>query len=497
MARAPAHPEQARVASSTVPTTGSGEGTFALPRALPLGKIAIPGTLSLRGRLTGLIALGSLIAGALLLVAFSSAGPSALVSRSLDVFPSWEAGPWHALFNGISTNNLTVTRYGFSFLVVAMMLAYLVVLVAARALSLRSIVICIVALHAILLLGPAVQSNDLFTYLGYSRLGGLHGFNPYSHVIAQEMYDPVYAFSGWRHLSSPYGPLFTAATYLVAWVPLSVAFWSMKIVTALASLGVLWLVYKCARALGRDPRLALAFVALNPVYLVWALGGFHNDFLMLLPSMAAILLVLKGRDRSAGAVLMLAVAIKFSTLLLLPFLVVAAWPARSRVKSILIGAALGAIPLIALSIGLFGVAHPNLQYQTTLLNNFSVPNVVGDVIGAGGGAPWLLHLADVVLVAVVVLLLRAKGDWISRAGWATFALILSLAWLMPWYLIWLTPLAALGASDRLRKVTLGLTVYLVLCFVPITDIVLSQHGLDPMNTKVGQQSQTLQDTLQK
>ena len=484
--------------SSAVPSTGAGEGTFALPRALPGGgRIALPRVLSVRGRLAGMFALGSLVAGAMLLVAFSSAGPSALVSRSLNVFPNWEAGPWHLLFSGLPTNNLTVTRYGFSFLVVAMMLAYFLVLAAARALSLRSIVIAILALHVILLLGPAVQSNDLFTYLGYSRLGGLHGFNPYTHVINQELYDPVFPFTGWRNLSSPYGPLFTAASYLVASAPVSVAFWSVKIATALASLGVVWLVYRCAIALGRDPRLSLAFVALNPVYLVWALGGFHNDFLMLLPSMAAILLVLKGRDRSAGAVLMLAVAIKFSTLLMLPFLLAGVWPDRHRLKNVLLGAVLGAIPLIALSIGLFGLAHPNVQYQTTLLNNFSVPNVVGDLIGAGGGAPWLLHLADGILVVVVILLLRAKGDWISRVGWATFALLLTLAWLMPWYLIWLTPLAALGTSDRLRKVTLGLTVYLVFCFVPITDIVLSQHGLDPMNGKVGQESQTIQNSLQK
>ena len=445
-----------------------------------------------------MLALGSLIAGGLLLVAFSSAGPSALVSRSLNIFPAWEAGPLHGLFSGLSANNLTVTRYGFSFLVVAMMLAYFVVLLAARSLSLRAIVVAILALNVILLLGPAIQSNDLFTYLGYSRLGGLHGFNPYTHVINLELYDPVFPFTGWRNLSSPYGPLFTGASYLVAWAPLSVAYWAMKITTTLASLGVVWLVYRIARLLGRDPRYPVAFVALNPVYLVWALGGFHNDFLMLLPSMAAILLVLKRRDRSAGAVLMLAVAIKFSTLLLLPFLLVAVWPARERIKNVLVGAVLTAIPLIALSIGLFGLAHPNLEYQTTLLNNFSVPNVVGDLIGAGGGVPWLLHVADVALVAVVLLLLfRARGDWISRAGWATFALLLTLAWLMPWYLIWLTPLAALGASDRLRKATLALTVYLVLCFVPITDILLSQHGLDPMNGKAGQASVTLQQMLQK
>jgi alpha-1,6-mannosyltransferase len=481
-----------------VPNTSSGDGAFALPRALPVGRVALPRSLSLRSRFSGLIALGALIAGTLALVAFSSAGPSALVSRSLDIFPSWEAGPLHPLFAGLSANNLTVTRYGFSFLVVAMMLAYFVVLLAARSLSVRAIVIAILTLHVILLLGPAVQSNDLWTYLGYARLGGLHGFNPYNHVINQELYDPVFPFTGWRNLSSPYGPLYTAASYLVAWAPLSVAFWTMKIATTLASLGVLWLVYRIALDRGRDPRAVLAFVALNPVYLVWALGGVHNDFFMLLPSMAAILLVLKRHDRWAGAVLMLAVAIKFSTLLLIPFLLVAVWPARERIKNVLIGAVLGAIPLAALSIGLFGFSHPDIQYQTTLLNNFSVPNVVGDLIGAGGGAPWLLHLADVALVAVVLLLLfRARGDWISRAGWATFALMLSLAWLLPWYLIWLAPLAALGASERLRKATLAMTVYLVLCFVPITDIILSQHGLDPMNGKVGQASQTLQNTLEK
>ena len=99
-------------------------------------------------------------------------------------------------------------------------------------------------------------------------------------------------------------------------------------------------------------------------------------------------------------------------------------------------------------------------------------------------------------LAVMYLLFLAKGDWISRAGWATFALILSLAWLMPWYAIWLTPLAALGGSSRLRKATLALTVYLVLCFVPSTEIFLSQHGLDPMNGSVGQKIQHIQAKLQ-
>ena len=45
------------------------------------------------------------------------------------------------------------------------------------------------------------------------------------------------------------------------WLPLTILFLAL----------VAW----CADKLGRDRRLVLAFVALNPVYLVYAVGGFH------------------------------------------------------------------------------------------------------------------------------------------------------------------------------------------------------------------------------
>ena len=48
------------------------------------------------------------------------------------------------------------------------------------------------------------------------------------------------------------------------------------------------------------------------------------------------------------------------------------------------------------------------------------------------------------------------------------ALLASLAWLMPWYVIWLLPLAALGTSLRLRRAAIAFTVFLVLTFIPAT-----------------------------
>jgi hypothetical protein len=472
-----------------MPATASpSDHALALPRPLQaIGRLSWPLSDTELGPLAGRIALGSLVLAAFVLVAFSAGPPSILVSHSREVFPSWEAGPLHPLFSEVSVST-TAVRDAFSGLVVALLIPYAVVLLAIRRLSLRAIVVCIVALHVIFLLGPPLGSNDLFTYLGYSRLGGLHGYNPYNSVIAQEVYDPAYLFAGWHHLSSPYGPFFTALTYPLSWLPLSGAFWVMKVVMTLCSLGLLALVYRCAVVLRRDPRYALAFVALNPIYFVFALGGFHNDFLMLLPAFAAILLVLSGRDRAAGALLVAAIAIKFTMALLLPFLLVAVISAKRRVR-LSTGVILGAIPMIGLSLALFGASLPNLQDQTSNLTEFSVPNVVGDIIGAGGGAPWLLHLADAALVVTVIWLLIRQGDWISRTGWAVFALILSLAWVMPWYLIWLAPLAALGTSVKLRRATIVLSLFLLITAVPFTYAFLQDRGINPLGGAAGRASQ--------
>ena len=179
---------------------------------------------------------------------------------------------------------------------------------------------------------------------------------------------------------------------------------------------------------------------------MYAVGGFHNDFFMLVPSTAAIAFLLARRDRSAGAMLTLAVGVKFTAILLLPFLLIAARPPQRRLR-ILLGAALAAIPLVTVHLALFGITVPNLQDQSTLLTDFSVPNVLGDLLGFGGGTPMLLRVANLAVVATVLYGLRRKDhDWIAGAGWSTFALVLSLAWLVPWYVIWVLPLAALGGE---------------------------------------------------
>ena len=486
--------ENSVLAATPVAGVGAaqGDGGVALPR-LPALEVssALPRLQRALAPLGGRRALVALVLGVFLVVVFATAGASVLVPTSSLTYPTWEAGPLHVLHGPLahllgSPHGLNI---GLSAVLVVMLVAYAAVLATVRSLSMRAIVITIVALHAILLLSPPQQLTDLFNYLGYARLGGLHHLNPYTHPIADEIHDPVYRFTTWHHLLSPYGQLFTALTYPLARLPLPVAYWTVKVLTVLMSLTFIALVGLCARSLGRDPRFAVLFVAANPIYLMFAIPGFHNDFFMLVPSTGVGLVPSEQPRQAGGGGADGRRFVKFTAVLLLPFLLIAARP-NIRRRRIVEGAVIAAIPLLLMSIALFGLAIPNLQDQSTLLTNWSIPNLFGLLIGIGGGTPGLLRFLNVAVVVTVALLVRRRRDWLAGAGWATFALIVSLAWLVPWYLVWLLPLAALATNVRLRQAALALTVFLVLTFMPATDMFLFKHGINPLNDKAGRASRT-------
>jgi hypothetical protein len=185
-------------------------------------------------------------------------------------------------------------------------------------------------------------------------------------------------------------------------------------------------------------------------------------------------------------VLMLAVAVKFTAVLLLPFLLVATHTRRRR-KDVLIGAGATAVPLIALDLALFGFSLPNLSQQSTLLTDFSIPNVFGLIFGVGG-TPALLKLAAIGVVLVVAHQFYRNRDWVGGAGWSTLALIASLSWLMPWYVVWLLPLAALSATRSLKRATLAVTVLLFVTSLPATALFLANEvGWYPDHTRLGKQ----------
>lgn len=453
--------------------------------ALPRPRLALRPTY-------GPLALGVLVAGCIAVVVVASAVPTTLVPTSRVLYPGWMSGPFHSLLGdplydlvhrgGLSRN----FSYAFSALFVAMLLAYGMVLACARSISMRAITIAIAVMYGFILLGPQLELSDIFNYLGYARLGALHGLNPYTHVIANEQYDPVSLFVSWHNWSSPYGPLFTLLTYPIGGLSLASSYWAMKATMVLLSAGLVALVWQCARQLGRDPRFAVLFVGVNPIVLIYEVGGFHNDPVMLVPALGAVSLLLARRYRWAGAALAAAIAVKFTAVLLLPFLMIAARPAR-RSLQVALGTLVAGIPLAAASFAAFGFALPNAADQSTIVTPLSVVNLLGVAFGLGGSTPHVQEAAKLVLVVLAAGLVflaarRGRPDWLSGAGWATLALLFCMSWLMPWYVIWALPLVALSTSPALRRVTLVFTAFAAVSFLPVTWVALRDLKVNPMRT---------------
>ena len=342
--------------------------------------------------------------------------------------------------------DLPISGTDFVVLCVVLSACYLLVLALAGSVSVRAGLGTIAGLHLLMALAPPLLSSDLFNYLGYARLEVLHDLNPYVHPLAAEPQDATFQFIGWPLQTSAYGPLFTLATLPLALLGLTASLWAFKLSVAAASLGCVALVWKCAERLGRDPLPAALFFGLNPIVLVFTVGGAHNDALMMLATLGGIYLLLAGREAGAAGIVA-AAGVKLSAGIVLPFALLG-----SRRPMRALAWAAGAAAVVAASALLvFGPEVTSvfdvLRENSVLAAPNDVPGAINDLFGLGLSTEALSRIGMLVLGPVVALLLvrvYRGADWLESAGWATLALLATTTWLLPWYLVWFLPLAALA-----------------------------------------------------
>ena len=415
------------------------------------------------GARIGLLGLfGVLVTG--LVISLAAAGTNTLLPESVRPVPSWLAGPFGDTRLHLGIPALIVV-------LVVMFGSYAVAVHAADRLSARVVLMSIAALYALVLLAPPLISTDIFSYQAYARMGALYGTNPYLHGPHAIALDMVFPFVGakWSYIPSAYGPVFTALSYLFAPLSIAASVVAYKSVAACASLATVALVWNAARLRGVDPVKAAALVGLNPLVVVYGVGGGHNDLLMLTAMTAGVYLLLCQRGRAGGALLVLATGIKLTAGLVLPFALAGApgRPARTRRREVAIGAGLGALAIAGLAFGLFGSGSLNMLATLSKTQNegdwHSIPGFITTRFGLGNGTishtPALL--LGVAFAAVVCWLVwkvwRGQLDWIDGAGWATVAILVTATALLPWYVAWLLPLAALSGDRRLWRSAIALS----------------------------------------
>ena len=389
-------------------------------------------------------------------------GHRVLVPAARNAFPGWLQGPLPML-------DADFTSTGIGVLLVTMVLGYgLALALAARVPGRWPLAVAIGAI-ALCWLAPPLLSADVFGYVAWGELGA-HGVNPYTHASIAVGHHAVRPFLLWDHGTTPYGPLFTVLTYGLAPLSVGVALWMLKTAAALCAVACVALLWRAAQQLGRPPAQAALAFGLNPLVLVYGVGGAHNDLMVGALVLAGVLAVVSGRERTGAGAVVAAAAMKASALVVLPFLVAASprWR-RPAVTAAAVGAA-----LLACAFALFGTPLLNVvdaigaqQHDVAV---HSVPAEVARLAGADRLPAWGHLVAGGLLLAAIAALLqrvRRGADWLTAAGWAYVAVLVTTAWLLPWYVAWAVPFAALSTDRRLLGAAWALTLAIVVLRVPI------------------------------
>jgi alpha-1,6-mannosyltransferase len=437
----------------------------------PLGATPQGGAYSLptlRGRAAtrlrskaGLLGLsGVLVCG--LILSLGASGTDSLLPESTRPVPNWLAGPFGSTGLNLGVVGLIATLS-------VMFVSYTVSVRAADRLSARTVLMAIAALHALVLLAPPLLSTDVFSYQIYGRMGALYGANPYLHGPHAIALDPLYPFIGAKWVSTPtaYGPIFTGLSYILAPLSIAASALAYKAIAALASLAAIALLWNAARLRGVNPVRAVALFGLNPLIVVYGVGGGHNDLLMLALLLGGVLAALQYHERAGGGLIVVSAAIKLTSGLLLPFALARSYAQEkgSQRFDLLIGAAVAAAAIAVLGLVLFGSGPLRLPHTMQTIQNegdwHSIPGFISTRLGLGtvGHATGLVLAALFVVVFVILIrrVMRGQLDWIEGAAWATAAMLATASALLPWYVAWLAPFVALSNDRRLWRTALVMT----------------------------------------
>jgi alpha-1,6-mannosyltransferase len=324
----------------------------------------------------------------------------------------------------------------------------------------RLVLAAAVGLVLLAVIRPIHGSHDVWSYAMYGRTVSAHGANPYEVAPAAFPQDPLLSMvsPAWRHTRSVYGPLFTvlsAGLTALTGTSLLATRLVFQSLSGLAVVTSLVLLYR--RGVGAN---GLVLLGLHPLVIFYVVNGGHNDALVGLGILAAVVLAVDGRARWACVVLALAGLVKIAALLSLAALVVWLWR-RDGFRA----AARAAVPAGVVVVGAYlaaggAAALRPLQAARLQESRISIWNMVGahglaahDIDLRMGRA----HVATASILAVLVIgtifVLGRLSDTTPAlaAGAAAASYLLMAAYVLPWYLAWAIPVLALQWRARTTR----------------------------------------------
>ena len=347
-----------------------------------------------------------------------------------------------------------------------------------------------------LLLSVPVFSRDTYSYLAQGALLR-DGLDPYAVGPVDNpnsLLDNVSPI--WTTTTAPYGPAFIlVAKFVTMLVGDHVIAGTMVLrLCMLPGLVLLiWAAPRLARHVGANGAAALWICVLNPLVIIHLMGGVHNEMLMVGLMAAGIALIFQRHPIAGNALIVVAVAVKATAGLALPFMVWV-WARQlrdSRDLSRLRAFAAASAGSIAIFVAVFAVlswlAGVGLGWLTALagsvkiINWLTVPTAVSNLVNAVGGLLFpvnfyaVLEVARIIGIAVIAISLpllwwrfrHTDRQVLTGIALAMVIVVLFVPAALPWYYTWpLAILSALAQSRQAIALIAGFSTWIMVIFKP-------------------------------
>lgn len=213
-------------------------------------------------------------------------------------------------------------------------------------------------------------SSDIYYYIGDSWINSKYGENPYYTTVKdlqdQGINDEILNNTGyWKNTTSVYGPIWNSIAKLLvsfSFGNVTIALFVFKIASLLIHVLNSYLIYKITKS-----NKYMLLYGLNPLILIELLSNVHNDiYLILFILLALYFLIRKKNIYFTIAFLALSIAIKYSTVLIVPFILLYYFRKYSIPKRILY-CILSGISIIAIVFILYLPYYRDMSIFTNML----------------------------------------------------------------------------------------------------------------------------------
>lgn len=347
-----------------------------------------------------------------------------------------------------------------------------------------------------LLLSVPVFSRDTYSYLAQGALLR-DGLDPY---LVGPVDNPNSLLDNvspiWTTTTAPYGPAFILVAKFVTMIVGDHVVQGTMLLRLCMLPGLVMLIWaapRVARHVGANSAAALWICVLNPLVIIHLMGGVHNEMLMVGLMMAAIALTFERHPIAGVSLIALAVAVKATAGLALPFMVwvwmrqlrerhpwgaVRTWIAATAASGAIFTVVF-AVVTVAAGVGLGWLTA--LAGSVKIVNWLTIPTAVANLIHAIGGLFTTVsfyavldvtRIIGIAIIAISLPLLWWRYRHTDREALIGIALVMAVVVLfvpaaLPWYYTWpLAIVSALAQSRSAIALIAGFSTWIMVIFKP-------------------------------